>query len=72
MNNDKVHVFLGILQGIVETIEVYQDKEGARQAFEGFTGVTFEEFCSRSQKESYGEILGEGYKDCRVYKLTVR
>ena len=72
MKNEKVHVFLGIHQGIVETIEAYRDKEGARQAFEDFTKVSFEEFCERSQKESYGEILGEQHEDCRVYKLTVR
>ena len=72
MNNDKIYVFLGIYQCIVEAIEAYRDEEEARQAFEDFTGIRFEDFCERLQRESYSEILGEGYKNCRVYKLTVR
>ena len=70
-DNDKIYVFLGIHQCSVDSIEAHRDKEGARQAFESFTGIAFEEFSQRLQKESSTEILGEKYEDCNVYKLTL-
>lgn len=66
----KVYVFVGVFQGVVDTVEVYRNFKGAKNAFTEYTGVSYT-YLQKQLKENSDlcpeEILGTNTSECKIF-----
>ncbi len=68
----KVYVFVGVFQGVVDTVDVYCNFKGARNAFTEYTGISYTYFEKQLKENSdlcLEEVLGENFSE---YKICIQ
>lgn len=69
-NPDKIIVLVQMFQDCVQDVLTFvgeKAKESAAEHFEFWTGVSYQEYCERSENEPSYEILGEDYAGTQIY-----
>ncbi len=71
----KVYVFVGIFQGVLDTVEAYRTPEEAEKAFRRYTGKSYRNILRRMRTNpdlSWSYILGENLDECKIVGTVVR
>jgi len=70
---ERVFVFVGCFQGIIEEVEVYHSESRARRAFKRYTGVSYRDVIRAADDgEAPAAVLGEKLEDCRIFETALR
>ena len=71
----KVYVFVGVIEGVVETVEVFHTLKEAEDTFRQYTGKTYRYLARRLKANPDLEpayILGEKLDECKIFEAILR
>ncbi len=70
---NKVFVFVGCFQGLVDEVAVYRSETQAERAFKRYTGVSYKAFARAvNQEDDPASVLGQNLEDCRIFETVLR
>ena len=66
----KVHIGIGMFQGLVEEVKAFKDEGKAAEWFQKYTDVSFEEYQTRSSTQDSETILAD-YAGSMIYEVEL-
>jgi hypothetical protein len=70
---ERVFVFVGCFQGVIDEVEVYHSESRARREFKRYTGVSYRDVMRAAEDgEGPTAVLGEKLEDCRIFETVLR
>lgn len=70
---ERVFVFVGCFQGVIDEVEAYHSASKAKRAFKRYTGVSYRDVMRAADDgEEPAAVLGQKLEDCRIFETVLR